>query len=272
MNYRHAFHAGNFADCVKHALLVWLQDAMQKKPGAVFFLDTHAGIGRYDLSSDEAQRTGEWIDGIGRLSDVPMELDDYIARVKELGMYPGSPLLLQARMREQDRMACCELHPEDFATLRREFGRNKHVAVHQRDAYEALRALLPPPNIKRALVLIDPPFEATDEFARLAEGIRIAHNRMATAVLVAWYPIKHRAPPRMFHQALKDSGIRDIVTAELWLREPLDATRLNGCGLAVINPPFGFEEAAENILVALLSRLGERAPGEGFAVERLVNE
>ena len=272
MNYRHAFHAGNFADCVKHALLVWLQDAMQKKPGAVFFLDTHAGIGRYDLSSDEAQRTGEWQDGIGRLNDAPMELDDYIARVKSLGLYPGSPVLLRAGMREQDRIACCELHPEDFATLRREFGRDKQVAVHQRDAYEALRALLPPAGIKRALVLIDPPFEVTDEFARLAEGIRTAHARMPNAVLVAWYPIKSRAAPRSFHQALKDSGLRDIVTAELWLREPLDAATLNGCGLLVVNPPYGFESASENILVALLSRLGAMEPGEGFAVERLADE
>ncbi len=272
MNYRHAFHAGNFADCMKHALLVWLQGAMQKKPGAVFFLDTHAGIGHYDLNSSEASRTGEWHNGIGRLSDPPMELDDYVARVNELGLYPGSPALLRARLREQDRMACCELHPEDFDTLRGYFRRDKQVAVHQRDAYEALRALLPPPNIKRALVLIDPPFEATDEFTRLAEGIRIAHARMPTAVLVAWYPIKHRAPPRQFHQALKDSGISDIVTAEFWLRTPLDASRLNGCGLVVVNPPFGFEDAAQDILSGLLTRLGDREAGEGSAVERLVHE
>jgi 23S rRNA (adenine2030-N6)-methyltransferase len=272
MNYRHAFHAGNFADCMKHALLVWLQDAMQKKPGAVFFLDTHAGIGRYDLSGPEASRTGEWRRGIGRLSDPPLELADYVARVNELGLYPGSPALLRARLREQDRMACCELHPEDCATLRAFFRRDKQVAVHQRDGYEALRALLPPSTHKRVLVLIDPPFEATDEFARLAEGLRIGHARFPTGVFVAWYPIKHRAPPRGFHQALKDSGIRDIVTAELWLRTPLDASRLNGCGLAVINPPYGFEAAAEAILAALLARLGDNEEGAGWAVDRIVDE
>jgi len=272
MNYRHAFHAGNFADCMKHALLVWLQAAMQKKPGAVFFLDTHAGIGHYDLSGAQAQRTGEWHNGIARLSDPPMELDDYLRRVRDLGLYPGSPELLRAGLRAQDRMACCELHPDDHATLRRFFARDKQVAVHQRDAYEALRALLPPASEKRALVLIDPPFEAPDEFAKLAEGLRLGHARMPTGVFVAWYPIKHRAPPRGLHQAMKDSGIRDIVTAELWLREPLDAARLNGCGLLVINPPFGFETEAESILAALLSRLGTRELGEGWAVERLVHE
>ncbi len=272
MNYRHAFHAGNFADCMKHALMLWLLGAMQKKPGAIFVLDTHAGIGRYDLSGPEASRTGEWQRGIARLSEPPLELADYVGLVNELGLYPGSPWLLRARLREQDRMVCCELHPEDHTILRRLFGRDDRVAVHQRNAWEALGAFLPSRPEKRALVLIDPPFEAVDEFEQLARGIRLAHSRMPNAVLVAWYPIKHRAPPRAFHQALKDSGMRDIVAAELWLRTPLDASRLNGCGLAVVNPPFGFEGAAQAMLAGLLTRLGDGEEGEGFGVERIVNE
>ena len=272
MNYRHAFHAGNFADCMKHALMLWIFSAMQRKPGGVFVLDTHAGIGRYDLSGQEASRTGEWLRGIDRLANPPLELADYVGLVDALGLYPGSPWLLRARLRAQDRMACCELHPEDHATLRRLFGRDDKVAVHLRNAWEALGAFLPSRPEKRALVLIDPPIEATDEFAQLASGMVRAHQRMPNAVLVAWYPIKHRAPPRAFHQALKDSGLRDIVAAELWLRTPLDAARLNGCGLAVVNPPFGFEDAAQAMLAALLSRLGDGEEGEGYGVERIAHE
>ena len=271
MNYRHAFHAGNFADCMKHALLVWLQSAMIRKPAGVFFLDTHAGTGHTDLAGVEAQRTGEWHQGIARLTAPPEPLADYVALVQQLGLYPGSPMLIRARMRPQDRLACCELHPQDHAALKRRFARDGLVSVHRRDAWEALGALLPPEQ-RRALVLIDPPYEAPDEFDRLVAGLRVGYARMPTAVFAAWYPIKHRAPPRELYLALRASGLRDVVAAELWLREPLDAARLNGCGLVVVNPPFGFEAAAGEILAALLLRLGDGEAGAGQAVIRLVDE
>ena len=272
MNYRHAFHAGNFADCMKHALLVWLLHAMQRKPAGLLVLDTHAGAGRYDLSAGPAERTGEWRAGIARLLDhPPAPLVEYVRLVESLGLYPGSPVLLRALLRPQDRMACCELHPEEHAALRRAFARDHQVAVHHRDAWEALGALLPAPE-KRALVLIDPPYEATDEFERLAAGLRTALRRMPNAVVAAWYPIKHRAPVRAFHIALRECGLRDVVAAELWLRAPLDAARLNGCGLLVVNPPFGFVTETPSILDALRGRLGAGEEGEGIGVERLVDE
>ncbi len=272
MNYRHAFHAGNFADCMKHALLVWLMRAMARKPAGFAVLDTHAGIGRYDLAAGPAERTGEWRAGIARLLDAPPAvLGEYVGLVEGLGLYPGSPALIRALLRPQDRLACCELHPEDHAALRRLFAGDAQVAVHRRDAWEAMRALLPPRE-RRGLVLIDPPYEAADEFAQVAAGLRVGHGRFATGVFAAWYPIKHRAPVRDFHRALRESGIRDMVAAELWLRAPLDAGRLNGCGLVVVNPPFGFTEAAPPVLAALLERLGTREAGEGFAVERLADE
>ena len=272
MNYRHAFHAGNFGDCLKHALLLWLLDAMQRKPGGVFVLDSHAGSGHYNLAADPAERTGEWRHGIARLlDDPPTALAAYVGLVGQLGLYPGSPALIRARLRPQDRLTCCELHPDDHAMLRRLFARDAQVAVHRRDAWEALGALLPPSE-RRALVLVDPPYEAPDEFFQLAKGLRTAHQRMAGAVLAAWYPIKHRAPVRAFHTALRESGMRDIVAAELWLREPLDAARLNGCGLLVINPPFGFEAAALTILDALLARLSIGEVGAGTEIRRVVNE
>jgi 23S rRNA (adenine2030-N6)-methyltransferase len=271
MNYRHAFHAGNFADCMKHALLVWMQQAMARKPAGVFYLDTHAGIGRYDLSGPEAERTGEWHQGIALLTNPPLPLADYVGLVRELGLYPGSPSLIRARMRPQDRLACCELHPDDAATLKRLFGRDPQVSVHRRDAWEGINALLPPAE-KRALVLIDPPYEATDEFSRVTQGLRAGVQRVRSGVFAAWYPVKHRLPPREFHRSLRESGIRDIVAVELWLRAPLDASRLNGCGLVVVNPPFGFEAAAAEILEALLDRLSTDEAGAGFSVERLVDE
>ena len=257
---------------MKHALLVWLLRALLRKPAPIFVLDTHAGRGRYDLSSGPAERTGEWRAGIARLLDDPPEaLGDYVGEVRAQGLYPGSPALIRALLREGDRLACCELHPEDHAALKVEFGRDAQVAVHRRNGWEALGALLPPLQ-KRGLVLIDPPYEDTAEYRHLVGGLRAGWSRFRTGVFAAWYPIKHRAPVRAFHAALAESGIRDIVAAELWLREPLDPTRLNGCGLAVINPPFGFEAAADAILLALLDRLGNQEPGEGISMARLVNE
>ena len=272
MNYRHAFHAGNFGDCVKHALLVWLVRALQRKPAPIRILDTHAGAGAYDLGSGPAERTGEWRAGIGSLlDDPPAALADYVGLVRELGLYPGSPVLIRALLRADDHLGCCELHPEEYRALCRRFARDPAVAVHLRDAWEALGALLPP-QPRRGLVLIDPPYETPDEFAALAKGLVIGWARFRTGVFAAWYPIKHRAPIRSFFAAMQQAGIRDVVAAELWLREPLDAARLNGCGMLVINPPYRFETDAMPILVALLDRLGKREPGEGVEMIRLVDE
>jgi 23S rRNA (adenine2030-N6)-methyltransferase len=272
MNYRHAFHAGNFADCMKHALLVWLLRALARKPSPFRVLDTHAGIGAYDLAASEAERTGEWRAGIGRLGADDPALAEYLGlATAQPGHYPGSPALIRALLRPGDALLCCELHPEDHATLRARFRGDGQVAVHHRDGWEALRALTPFPE-KRGLVLVDPPFEQEGEFDRLAAGMALVSGRMRGAVQACWYPIKHRAPVRAFHATLRASGVRDILAAELWLREPTDPTRLNGCGLAVVNPPWKFEAEGGAILAALLARLGNREPGEGWAMQRIADE
>lgn len=286
MNYRHAFHAGNFADCMKHALLVGLLRALRRKPAPLFVLDTHAGAGHYDLGDARALRSNEAASGILRLLNGPPArstprhdvttsgsrtadpLEDYLTLVRTLGLYPGSPELIRSLLRPDDRLACCELHPETFAGLHRLFRHDNQVAVHQRDGWAALKALLPPAQ-KRGLVLIDPPFEDQQEFTRLAQGLTLARARFGTGVLAAWYPIKHRARERAFFHALT---LRDVIACELLLREPLDPARLNGCGLLVVNPPYRFEQEAQFILDALVDRLGDREPGETALVTRLADE
>jgi 23S rRNA (adenine2030-N6)-methyltransferase len=256
VNYRHAFHAGNFADCMKHALLVALLRALLRKPGPLFVLDTHAGTGRYDLNTGPAARTGESAGGILRLMEhTPGPLEDYVALVRGLGLYPGSPRLVRSLLRADDRLACCELHPEEYAALRREFARDAQVAVHRRDGWEALKALLPP-VLKRGLILIDPPYEDQADYQRLADGLKLVHARFRGGVIAAWYPAKRRASVRAFFHAL---AVPDVIAAELLLREPVDPTRLNGCGLLIVNPPYQFEATAQPILDSLLDRLGARA-------------
>ncbi|MGE0225194.1 MAG: 23S rRNA (adenine(2030)-N(6))-methyltransferase RlmJ [Acetobacteraceae bacterium] len=272
MNYRHAFHAGNFADCMKHALMLWLLQAMLRKPSPICVLDTHAGAGAYDLDADPARRTGEAEQGIRRLlKDTPADLAGYVALVRRLGLYPGSPALIRAMLRPDDRLVCCELHEEDAATLRRRFARDPLVSVHRRDAWEAMRALLPPTQ-KRGLVLIDPPYEDPLEFDRLAHALATGYGRFRNGVFAAWYPIKHRTPVRSFLEQVRATAIRDVVTAELLLREPLDPARLNGCGLLVVNPPYRFETEAMPILRALLGRLGGGEAGAGAIMARVIDE
>jgi 23S rRNA (adenine2030-N6)-methyltransferase len=274
MNYRHAFHAGNHADCLKHALLLLLLDALKRKEAGFAVLDTHAGRGAYDLSAEEAARTGEAAKGALRLQGIAEgPLAPFVAALAAQGFparYPGSPALIRAALRPQDRLVCCELHPEDHAALRAHFARDGQVAVHRRDAWEAIRALTPFPE-RRGLVLMDPPFEQEDEFARLTEAIVELQRRFRAGMLAAWYPVKHRAPVRDFHDALRASGVRDVIAAEMWLREPTDPRRLNGSGLLVVSAPYGFESAAEAVLQALVDAL-ETEPGAGCAVTRVAPE
>jgi 23S rRNA (adenine2030-N6)-methyltransferase len=272
VNYRHAYHAGNFADCLKHALLVWLLRALARKPAAFAVLDTHAGAGRYDLSAGPAERTGEWRQGIARLlDDPPAPLADYVELVRQAGLYPGSPVITRALLRPDDRLICCEMHPEEAAALRQAFVRDGQVAVHARDGWAALGALLPPAQ-KRGLVLIDPPYEQGGEHDRLAAALRTVAARFPAGIVAGWYPIKHLAPVRALHETIRLAGLRDVVAAELWLREPTDPARLNGCGLLVRQPPWQWDVEWPGMLDALLARLGDREPGEGVRVVRLTDE
>ncbi|HEX7964140.1 MAG TPA: 23S rRNA (adenine(2030)-N(6))-methyltransferase RlmJ [Gammaproteobacteria bacterium] len=267
MNYRHAFHAGNFADVVKHTLLILLLEALGKKPAPWAYLDTHAGAGAFDLASEAAKRTGEAAGGIGRLwparGTLPAAAERLCALVAELNpgagaaglprVYPGSPRVAASLARPGDRLLLAELHPEEAYLLRGEFMGNKAVAVHERDGYEMLQALTPPKE-RRGLVLMDPPYEKPDEFSQAAAALEAAHARWATGTYALWYPIKDDSAKRRFLRRVEQSGLRKVLLAELSL--PVQADALYGTGMLVVNPPWQFDTAAREHLQALAPLLG----------------
>lgn len=269
MNYRHAYHAGNFADVFKHAALVALLETFKSKPAPLCYFDTHAGRGSYDLGGEEALKTGEAADGIRRLLDVanlPACVRQYVDLVRSLNeqddggalsRYPGSPLLADLLLREHDRAILCELQADEAHALRKLFRHRDTFHVHQRDGYEALRGLLPPME-KRGLVLIDPPFEAQEgEFRHIEAALEHALSRWPTGRFAVWYPIKLRQHIVPFHRWLKRHAPGRALVAELLLHPDNSALRLNGCGLAIINPPWQFERVLEEILDVLCAHLAQ---------------
>ena len=278
MNYRHHYHAGNFADVFKHVLLLQLVRAMQRKDKGMLYLDTHAGRGGYDLSvtsllPDGRSREPEFPAGIGRLwaaVPLPPALADYVDLVRrfndrhgatgaELKFYPGSPWIAKLLLRPQDRMALCELRPDDAEALDFEFARESRVTVQAIDGYTGLKAMLPPLE-KRALVLIDPPFESKAEFVGIIRGIGDALRRMPGAVLAVWYPITERARADEFHYAVRTFATPALV-AELMIAGESSDVRMKGCGLLVLNPPWKIEAEIREVLPELAERLMVEAGG-----------
>ncbi len=272
MNYRHHYHAGNYADVFKHALLLLLIRAMQRKEKGFLYLDTHAGRGGYDLSMpsllpDGKTREPEYPAGIGRLwgaADLPPILADYLALVRRfndrhgavgeaLKFYPGSPWLAKLLLRPQDRMALCELRPDDAEALEAEFVRESRVTVQVTDGYAGLKALLPPLE-KRALVLIDPPFEAKREFADIAAGLKDALKRLPGAVIAVWYPITERARTDEFHRVLLELAAPAFY-AELNIAGEESPLRMKGCGLLILNPPWQVDGEIRALLPVLQARM-----------------
>jgi 23S rRNA (adenine2030-N6)-methyltransferase len=268
MNYRHIYHAGNFADVLKHAVLARLVRYAQKKDKAFRVLDSHAGVGLYDLSSEEAQKTGEWRDGIGRLMEAELPakvaeiLEPYLSAVRELNpdgvvkLYPGSPKLARMLFRPQDRLSAMELHPEDFGRLSRLFEGDFQVRATELDGWLALGAHLPPKE-KRGIILIDPPFEEEDEYSRLAQGLATAYRRFPGGTYCLWYPIKRGAPVRAFHEELQALDIPKMLCAELSVKSDRELTGLSGSGLVIVNPPFTLKDELHALLPALKAVLAQ---------------
>lgn len=281
MNYRHQFHAGNFADVWKHALLLPLLRGMQRKEKGFLFLDTHAGRGSYDLTTAERgaslERKPEYPDGIGRLcaaTDLSGELVDYLALVRRfdrsrgnfeeaLRFYPGSPWLARLSLRAQDRLALCELHEQEHGALAAEFRGEPGVSVHSLDGYKAIQAMLPPLE-KRALILIDPPFEEKDEFTRIVSALVDGLRRFPAATFVVWYPLTERARADAFLDDVLSRAFPPCFTAELTIAGELSSLKMRGCGLLVINPPWQIEADLAPMVRDLAKRLAQEPGGTGL--------
>ena len=285
MNYRHIYHAGNFADVLKHATLALVLEHLKLKKAPFAVLDTHAGTGLYDLASTEAQKTQEWRGGIGRLMGpdavpIPAEVAKLLAPFLDavraenpdgvLARYPGSPMLARALIRPQDRLTLCELHSADAALLAELFERDKQVTVEHMDGWAALKAKLPPQQ-RRGLVLIDPPFEEKDEIEQILRGLEAALRRFATGTFMIWYPIKDVKTIARFHARLAGMGLPKCLIAELLLRRPSDKDRLNGSGLVILNPPFTLPERLRTLLAWFASVMGEAGAGS-FRIDWIKGE
>ena len=276
MNYRHIFHAGNRCDVVKHAILTLVLGHLRAKDKGFAVLDTHAGIGFYDLEDPRALKTNEAAEGIKALLDAPAVpvLADYYAVLRKLNplwdgkgaagmrVYPGSPLFAFHLLRDQDRLVACELHPEDAEMLRIHAPADKRVQIHSRDGFEAMGAFLPPPE-KRGLVLIDPPYEQPDEFEQTAKRVLEAWRRWPTGVYMVWYPVKDRPAIWTFQEALAAAGITKMLCAEFIYQNEARADRLNGSGLILINPPWKLDEELSALFPALHRAMRTEHQGGG---------
>jgi 23S rRNA (adenine2030-N6)-methyltransferase len=280
MNYRHAYHAGNFADVLKHMVLVALVDALKQKATPFCYIDTHAGRGRYDLRSVEARKTGEADQGFGVLrtaTGLPPLLWKWLETVRacndgdDLRYYPGSPWFAAHLMREGDSAQLCELRPEEAAALRQVFHHDGRVHVHERDGYEAMKGLLPPKE-KRGLVLIDPPFEAQEaEFRLIEKALKAAMEKWPTGMYAVWYPIKLRSQVQPFHRWLTRCGAKRVLVAELLLRPDDSPLRLNGSGMVIVNAPWKLDETLRDSLRLLPRLLGTAGESE-YRLSWLVND
>lgn len=262
MNYKHIFHAGSFADVFKHAILTRVLMHLRVKATSYRVLDIHAGSGLYDLASDEAGRTGEWRDGIARLYDATLPaqvgalLAPYLAAVRSfnpdgaLRHYPGSPLLVGHLLRPQDRLTACEIEPATATALARRLCAIPQAKAIEIDGWVALKAYVPP-NERRGLVVLDPPYEAPDDFARLAAGLAAAWRKWPTGIYLAWYPIKCRGGPDALARAVRRDGIEKALRLEMMVAAPDPDGRLAGCGLLIVNPPWLLPSEAEIVLGAL---------------------
>lgn len=260
MNYRHSFHAGNFADILKHVALIRVLAYLAQKETPFRVIDTHAGAGLYDLGGAEASRTGEWREGIGRLDgfaftprarEIMAPFTEALAALSQGGrLYPGSPALIRHALRTRDRAAFNELHPEEFGLLHRLVGRDERVALTRLDGYTAWKAQIPPPE-KRGLVLVDPPFEKEDEFGRLADGMSLMARKWASGLAMIWYPVKNRRAVADFEARCRESGFGKVLVVELHVDEITTDGPLAATGLMLANPPWTLADEMTSLLPEL---------------------
>ncbi len=279
MNYRHIYHAGNFADVFKHCVLVVLLESLLRKEKPFCYVDTHAGLGIYDLQQESSQKTLEYLSGVSRVldyghKDIPVEITPYLTAIKKLNQayivnddltgdnihfYPGSPFIARSLLRSQDRMVLMELHQEDVLTLREVFSRDKQVAVHHYDGYQGLKAFLPPAE-RRGLVLIDPSFEQKNELDLVLSALESALSRWQTGIYAIWYPIKDFTLVDNFLRAIRKMGFPYLIS-DLIIGKQTMLKEFIGCGMVIVNPPWQIEAALEKVLQGLWKALSPELIG-----------
>ncbi|BCL68140.1 putative Protein involved in catabolism of external DNA [Vibrio nigripulchritudo MADA3029] len=278
LSYRHSFHAGNHADVVKHIVQSLILNALNQKEKPYVYHDTHSGVGRYDLTHEWSEKTGEYKQGIARLwqaDNLPEEIQSYLEAIQSLNQdntlryYPGSPRVARAHIRSQDRMVLTELHPSDHPLLEQEFHRDRQVSIFKEDGFKRLKASLPPKE-RRGLVLIDPPYELSHEYRDVVNAIAQAHKRWATGIYAIWYPVVNRHDIDDMLTGLEKLGIRKILQIELGVSADTNERGMTASGMIVINPPWKLESQMNEILPILKEAI---APVSGhFKVEWVVPE
>ena len=265
LSYRHGYHAGNYADVLKHSMLLQVLKSMQKKDKPYVYIDTHAGAGAYSLNDEFAQKTGEYLDGVAKLweaNNLPTALADYVEAVKifngefdQLTVYPGSPSFVDAELRPKDRMVLHELHGTDHQLLEEYFDQDKQVRVIKGDGLQGLMAAVPPPE-RRGVILIDPSYEIKSDYIDVAQTIIKAHKRFATGVFMLWYPVVKREQTEAMLNLLKNSGIKKQLRIEQAIRADSDEFGMTAAGIWIINPPWQTDELAKAALDYLAPILG----------------
>ncbi|EPS3422850.1 23S rRNA (adenine(2030)-N(6))-methyltransferase RlmJ [Vibrio fluvialis] len=278
LSYRHSFHAGNHADVVKHIVQSLILSALQQKDKPFVYHDTHSGVGRYDLTHEWSEKTGEYKQGIARLwqqTEVPEDIHSYLDAIKalnddgELRYYPGSPRVARAHLRNHDRMVLTELHPSDYPLLEQEFHRDRQVAIFKEDGFARLKGSLPPKE-RRGLVLIDPPYELAKEYRDVVQAIAQSYKRWATGIYAIWYPVVNRCDIDDMIEGLQGLGIRKILQIELGVSPDTNERGMTASGMIVINPPWKLESQMQSILPFLKEAI---APATGhYKVEWIVPE
>ncbi len=270
LSYRHSFHAGNYADVLKHIVLMLILENLKLKEKGFFYLDTHSGVGRYRLSSNESEKTGEYKEGIERLwdqTDLPEDVARYVKMIKklnyggkELRYYAGSPLIAAELLRPQDRTLLVELHPSDYPILRKNFSDYKNVTVKCDNGFQQVKATLPPKE-RRGLVLIDPPYELKEDYDLVVKAIEEGYKRFATGTYAIWYPVVLRQQTKRIFKGLEATGIRKILKIELSVRPDSDQRGMTASGMVVINPPWTLETQMKEILPYLTKTLVPEGTG-----------
>lgn len=278
LSYRHSFHAGNHADVLKHIVQSLILNSLQQKEKPFVYHDTHSGVGRYDLTHEWSEKTGEYKQGIARVwqqDNIPAELDSYLDAIRQLNQgetlryYPGSPRVARAHLREQDRMVLTELHPSDYPLLEQEFHRDRQVSIYKEDGFARLKASLPPQE-RRGLVLIDPPYELAKEYRDVVRAIAQSYKRWATGIYAIWYPVVNRCDIDDMLEGLQGLEIRKILQIELGVAPDTNERGMTASGMIVINPPWTLESQMQTILPFLKQAI---APTTGhYKVEWVVPE